>query len=381
MKTNWCVKPCGADAIAVKSNQPCAFECLRAGLFVCVTALLLASGCTPSPKNAGPKYVFFPPPPDAPRLQFLTAFSSERDLRGGGGGFFTFVTGTQPAEKPVGKPYGASFSEKKMYICDTAYGEVLKVDLEARRFSSMDTRGPGAVKLPLNIAIDSDGTTYVADSGRDQVVIFDTNENFVAAIGTKGATRPRDVALAPDRFYVGDIQNHCIHAYDKASRKLLVDIPRPEDQTNVARRLFQPANLAVDRQGHVYASDVGAFHIQVYDADGKYARTVGEYGDNAGEFSRPKGIAVDRDGRLYAVDAAAQVVQLFDEHGRLLMWFGDPRASRVGFDLPAKVVVDYDHVGLFARYAAPDFKVDYLVIVINQFGPRKVSVFGFGHKA
>jgi hypothetical protein len=29
---------------------------------------------------------------------------------------------------------------------------------------------------------------------------------------------------------------------------------------------------------------------------------------------------------------------------------------------------------------APNFTVEYLILVINQFGAQKVSVFGFGHK-
>ena len=77
-------------------------------------------------------------------------------------------------------------------------------------------------------------------------------------------------------------------------------------------------------------------------------------------------VAVDRDNLLYAVDAAAQVVQIFDDQGRVLMWFGEPKASKVGLELPAKVLVDYDHVGLFQKYAAPDFQVEHLVVVIHD---------------
>jgi hypothetical protein len=87
---------------------------------------------------------------------------------------------------------------------------------------------------------------------------------------------------------------------------------------------------------------------------------------------------VDRAGRVYVVDAASQVVQIFDADGKLLLFFGEPEGSPVGLNLPAKVAIDYDHVGLFQTYAAPDFQVEYLVIVTNQYGDRKVSVFGFG---
>ena len=62
---------------------------------------------------------------------------------------------------------------------------------------------------------------------------------------------------------------------------------------------MQPINLALDAQGALYVGDLGAYRVQVYDADGKYVRTVGQYGDNYGEFARLKGVAVDRERRLY----------------------------------------------------------------------------------
>jgi DNA-binding beta-propeller fold protein YncE len=342
---------------------------------------LLAAGCATHPTgNKGPKYVFFPPAPDEPRLQFLTAFGSERDLRGSGNSFLYYLTGANPDVNVIAKPYGAAVHQKKIYVCDTSYGVVLVLDLVERRMHGISPRGSGALKVPLNIAVDEEGTYYIADGGREQVVILDAAGHFVATVGQKGTNSPRDVVLSKDHIYVADIQCHCVHVYDKASRALQFDIPRAVDAAVEDRRLFQPTNLALDAQGRLYASDTGAYRVQVYDADGKYLRTVGHYGDNIGEFMRIKGVAVDREKVLYAVDAASQVVQMFDDQGRLLMFFGQPDASDVGLDLPTKVVVDYDNVGLFERYAAPGFKLDHLVIVINQSGPRKVSVFGFGQK-
>ena len=72
--------------------------------------------------------------------------------------------------------------------------------------------------------------------------------------------------------------------------------------------------------------------------------------------------------------------QIFDEKGDLLTWFGEPGADNKIQNLPAKVLVDYDDVGCFGSYIAPNFKVENLVMVVNQIGPHKVSVYGFGQK-
>lgn len=46
--------------------------------------------------------------------------------------------------------------------------------------------------------------------------------------------------------------------------------------------------------------------------------------------------------------------------------------------LPAQVIVDYDNVSYFKKYAAPNFDIEYLVIVTNQFGAHSVNIYGFG---
>ena len=58
--------------------------------------LLLLAGCASGPTGKRGGFIFYPPPPSAPRLQFLTAISSERDLGPASSGFAEFVTGVKP---------------------------------------------------------------------------------------------------------------------------------------------------------------------------------------------------------------------------------------------------------------------------------------------
>ncbi len=346
-----------------------------------MTAILcLAAGCATQSKKA-PTYYFFPPPPDEPRLQYLTSFSSEKEFRGGEDkSLMNFLTGSKPLRRELAKPYGVAAGDKKFYICDTDLGVVIVLDLQTRRMRLLAAQGEGALKLPLNVAVDKDGTVYVADSQRDQVVIYDKNDNYVAALGTLGEMKPRDVAVSGERIYVADLQKHGVRVFDKATRAPLFEIPRGQDATNKLAELQTPTNLALDSQGRLYVGDTGGFHVQVFDAEGKYLRTVGEFGDGPGQFSRVKGVAVDRENRLYAVDTMSQVIQVFNDEGRLLTFFGDPTAGKAIQNLPAKVMVDYEDVGVFQSYVAPNFKVEHLVVVINQLGGHKLSVYGFGHK-
>lgn len=364
----------------------------RAAILALVT---LAAGCM-TRQASKPTPVFYPPRPEQPRLQFLKSFATSTDVAPQSR-FSAFIAGKIPPRHIV-KPYGLTFRNGQLLVCDIGIGAIDVLDLRKPRMSEFRPSGPGGLRVPINIAHDTDGTRYITDSARSQVLIFDADGNFTGAIGSmpsyepdeatstnapgartrpKVELRPTDVLVTTNRLFVTDLQGHCVKAYDKSTRGLLFSIPRDVDGD--AAKLFQPTNLAMDRQGRLYVSDTGGFRVQQYDADGVYLRAFGRHGDRPGEFALPKGIAVDREGRLYVVDAKMQVIQIFDADGKLLLYFGEPGASSTPLYLPAKVIIDYDHVDLFKSYAAPDFALEYLVIVSNQYGDRKVSVYGFGH--
>lgn len=344
---------------------------------VLVTLLLTIAGCATAPKT--PKtYIYFPPPPDDPRVQFLTSFSSQRGFSGSSK-FLDYVVGSEKTDAAMAKPYGITLQRGKLYVCDSFSGALEILDLSKGKMRYFTSSGEGQMRLPINVAVDTDGTRYVTDTKRGQVLIYSAKEEFLGAIGKKDELRPVGIAINGTRIYVTDLNNHNVRVYDKTKRELLFSFPR--DPSDEKSRLMSPTNIAIDRQGRILVSDTGGFFIQIYDADGKYIRTIGEQGLNPGNFALPKGISTDHEGRIYVVDAATQVIQLFDAEGRILMYFGNPNTPGPGgTDLPAGIAVDYDNLKFFQQYAAPGFKLEYLVFVTNQYGDQKVSVFGFGHK-
>lgn len=339
---------------------------------------LLAGCATTGEKSEEKTYTFYPPAPATARFQYLTSFSTEKDLRGKRGGFSAFVLGEEEVSQEIIKPYGLALRDGTLYICDTIAFAIDIVDLKAGSIRHFRPQGEGRLGKPINIAVDEDGTRYVADTAWGMVLIYGADDRFLGSIGKRGETKPSDVVVRGERLYVTDLIERCVKVLDKRSHKELFRVPREGDKAESA--LFSPVNIAVGEDGKIYVSDFGAFNIKIYDPEGKHLQTVGQLGDHVGGMVRPKGIAVDHEGRFYMVDAATEVVQLFNAEGKLLLFFGEPSGSDVGLVLPAKVIVDYDHVDLFRKYAAPDFEVEYLVLVSSQYGPRKITVYGFGHK-
>ena len=335
------------------------------------------AGCATKPTTKT-DYIFFPPPPDEPRIQFLTSFGSESDLSGQSK-FSSFVVGEERIQRPIWKPYGVTSVKGKLFVCDTQPKNVSIIDLVKRKMAYLKPEGRGVFKMPINVAVDKDGTRYITDTVRGQVLIYDRENRFVGELGKAGEMKPCGIVIAEERFYVSDLSNHCVRVYSKTDRKVLFTIP--SDANDPKSTLFSPTNLALDEQGRLYVSDSGAFAVKIFDKDGNYLRTVGEVGLKPGRFGLPKGIGVDRENRVYVVDAATAVVQMFDAEGRLLMYFGEPQSSgRAGLYLPAGLAIDYENAGLFQKFSAPGYQIDFLIYVINQAGAQKVSVFGFMRK-
>jgi DNA-binding beta-propeller fold protein YncE len=340
----------------------------------CLALLLLSAACATTTQKAGAP-IFFPPAPGLPRIQYLTSFRGLKDVEEQSS-FDKFVVGEQQ-DLRIDKPYGIGIHEGKLYVCDTN-ATVIVFDLVARSYTGLKgAAGAGKLIQPINISIEADGTKFVADPARGQIVVFDRNDDYVRAYGTPGNWRPVDAVPFEDRIYVADPANGLVKVFDRASGEPVKTIG---DKGEPAERLDRPTNLAFDGEGYLYVTDVGRFQVLKFDRDGHFKSAIGKPGDNLGHFARPKGIAVDREGRLYAADASFNNVQIFGKEGRLLMFFGEGGDVPGGFLLPAKVTIDYDNVKYFSKYLAPQFQAEYLLLVTNQFGDHPVSILAFGQE-
>lgn len=316
--------------------------------------------------------VIYPAPPDTPRVQFLLAITDDRDLAGRRGGWLASLVGEESDAPSIDKPYGVDLFRGRLYVCDSMLPGVDVIDLRARTLRPWRPGGLGVLRKPINCTVDpADGTLYVTDTERRQVVVFDSAGSYVAAFGEDPGA-PVDVAVEGGRLYVADLAVHQVHVYDKATLARVTSFP--DDGSEAVLR--QPTNLWV-QDGLVYVSDLGDPKVKVFRADGTPVRELGSHGRGLGQFVRPKGVTVDREGVTYVVDAAFQNVQLFDPEGRFLMYFGGHYEGPGGMWLPAKVRVTYDDLDLFREYVDPRFELEYLILVTNQYGPDRLNVYGF----
>ena len=340
--------------------------------------LAALAGCAsaPPPSTEPVATVFYPAAPDAPRIQHLTTFRGEGDFAAKLSSFQQFLAGEEPGRGLV-TIYGVALFEGRIFAVDTKSAGIAIFDLNKQQFSVFVGTGAGKFKVPINITIDTDGTRYVTDTGRNQVLRFDRNGVFLGAFGEPGQFRPIDTAIVGEKLYVVDLEHQEVQVLHKLTGKLLFRFGKGNSAETA---MLHPTNISVAPNGDMLVVDTGNFRIQRFSADGKHLRSFGEAGDTPGTFARPKGIAVDRSGNVYVSDAAFQNVQIFGDDDQLRMAFGQPNQGE-GMSLPAAVKIDYDNVGLFKKYADPKFNVEYLILVTSQVAPNKIDVFGFGRMA
>jgi len=347
---------------------------------VLVLAAAVLAGCAAAPPAQPPKkseHTFYPPLPQPARIQHLATYSGERDFAPPDSPFAKFVLGEEKNPRGLERPYGVAMFGGKLYVADSKAGGLAVFDLVQKRLTVVSGAGQGRMRRPINVTIDGDGTKYVTDTGRDQVLVYDRDDKFVTAFGSGDEFKPVDAAIVGERLYVVDIKHHEVHVLDKRTGKPQFKFGKAGSAPG---ELFHPTNLAIGPDGDVYVVETGNFRVQRFTAQGQPVRTYGSVGTGPGKFARPKGIAFDRAGRMYIGDAAFQNVQIFDREGRMLLSFGQPGEGIEGQELalPAGVAIDYDSVALFRPYADPKFALEYVVLVASQFGPNKVDVFGFG---
>jgi sugar lactone lactonase YvrE len=351
-----------------------------------VSAFLLAACLVPSlgsiawadePEDAADGPIFYPSPPDRPRLQFLASYANELDVGGASkGGFRDFVFGGRDKEGSfIEKPYGVAIHKGAIHVVDTRSNGWGVFDVAKRRAYSVRPSGGGRLRKPINMTIDADGTKYVTDTDRQQVIVYDAKDRYVAAFGEPEQFKPIDVAIADERLYVTDAMNHKVHVLDKRSGETLFTFA---EAGSAPGQLFHPTSLTIAPDGTVYVVDTTNFRVQQFTAEGEFVFEFGGQGVAPGRFARPKGIAIDQENFIYVTDAAFNNVQVLDDKGGATMFFGGPSDGPDSILLLTAVKIDYDSVPFFEELAAPGFDIEYLVLLAGQYGTNKVIVYGYG---
>lgn len=349
---------------------------VRAAVALVGLGLIGILGCSTAGPAKEPLLVF-PSPPDAPRIQYLTWASGAKEVGTKGMTLDQFLLGDEATDRRrLNKPYGLAARDGSLYVADSMGLCVARLDFKNKSFSLFGARGPGRLKKPLNIAIDSAGYKFVADSVRKQVVVFGPNDAYVNAFSFPEPCHPVDVAIWGDELFVLD--------NDTTPQVLVLDrrtgdvIRSFGEDGKEPGQFHLPVSIAVGPEGNIHVSDTMNWRIQKLTPEGESLWVKGVAGYGLGQFARPRGIRVGPDGIVYIVDGATEIVQMFNSEGQLLMHFGGPGVVPGTMLLPSSMAIDKSCIPYFTEYVHEKFNVDYLLFVANQYGDYLINIYAFG---
>jgi len=87
----------------------------------------------------------------------------------------------------------------------------------------------------------------------------------------------------------------------------------------------EPQGIAIEENGNILVSDIGASHIKRFSPDGKLLLTFGEKGFDPHQMNKPAGITVLEDKKIVVVDWGNHRAQMYAQDGTWLVTFGRGR--------------------------------------------------------
>ncbi len=142
----------------------------------------------------------------------------------------------------------------------------------------------GALLKPSDMAIDKNGKIYIADTGNNRIVIFDSDfSNAVAFSEFKlkdgsltTLAEPQGICVdSSGRIYVCDTGNNRIICSD-INANVIMEITKPDSQYFTEGIEFIPKRIAVDSAANIYVSSVGAYQgLSLFTSEGVFAGFYG----------------------------------------------------------------------------------------------------------
>lgn len=164
--------------------------------------------------------------------------------------------------------------------------------------------------------ISANGSIYVTDTGKDEVLKIDSLGNVLKVFGGYGWDEnsfddPVDIFADPLSVYVADKNNHRIQKFDRNLNYISSLFTRESDDPQQA--FGYPLSCAISNLGDLFVLDSENKRVIKFNLFGKFIQNFG--GFDAGNFvlNNPTRLAIASNGNVFVLDDERIVV--FDQYG------------------------------------------------------------------
>ena len=195
---------------------------------------------------------------------------------------------------------------------------------------------PTAVTLPAgvtmgaaaSVAFDANGHLFVLTRGDKTFFEFNPDGSFVRSFGDKLFTRSHGLRIDRDgNLWATDVGGHVVVKMNRDGQPLLTIGTRGEggewNEATGSHKLNQPNDVVIAANGDVFIAQGharcgGDARVLKFDKAGKFIKSWGGKGSGPGQFQVAHGIAIDGKGLVWVADRENQRIQVFDQDGKFV---------------------------------------------------------------
>ena len=169
------------------------------------------------------------------------------------------------------------------------------------------------------VGIDSKDQVYVFNRGRQPMMVFDREGNFLRSWGSDIFNRAHGLHIGPDdALYCTDDGDHTVRKITPEGKVLLeIGVPGEPAPYVSGEPFHRCTHTALSPDNHIFVSDgYGNARVHKYTPEGKLVMSWGEPGTDPGQFNIVHNIVADDDGWIYVADRENHRVQVFDTNGK-----------------------------------------------------------------
>ena len=259
------------------------------------------------------------------------------------GAFVAPIGGTGSEAGRLSRPWGVAVDrDGSIYVADGWNHRIQKYSATGTLLAAWGTlgSGPGEFHYPRGIAVDSSGNVYVADAGNSRIQKFSATGTFLGQWGLTGGDWGQFMGVSGVAVDAGgDVYVLDSNRVQKFSSSGAFITGWGGSGTGDGQ--FGPAapwGIAVDRDNNVYVTQNNENCIQKFSSDGAFLMKW-DGGSAASPLSGPSGISIDPAGNLYVAQDDHRV-QKFSPTLALLATWGGSGAGDGQFNCPSGVAVD-----------------------------------------
>lgn len=231
-----------------------------------------------------------------------------------------------------------------VYVADTYNHRVQKFTANGQLITKWGSYGSGDGQFdsPSGLTLDSSGNVYVVDGGNGRIQKFTSNGEFLTKWGGYGSgdkefDTPTGIAIdSSGNVYVADTYNHRIQKFTSNGEF----VTRWGSSGSGDGQFGWPNGVAVGSNGNVYVADTGNDRIQKFTSSGQFITQWGGSGNGNGQLNHPCGIVVDSSGDVYVADSENHRVQKFTTNGQPVTQWGSPGDGDGQFACALGITVD-----------------------------------------